>query len=150
MSVRVTTNPRFIGCRAIRTTNQSIASGATPTDILFPAEDYDTDGFHSTSSNTDRVIIPSPFDGKYQIIGNVQMASNTTGVIRRLIVTVNGNAIEAIDIPTPTSSVTDSYNIVVGPIDLFAGDIVRLAMRHNASSSINCTSASLTVWRVGK
>ena len=42
----------------------SVANNTDVT-VTFGAEEFDTDGFHSTSSNTSRITIPSGKDGKY-------------------------------------------------------------------------------------
>jgi len=61
------TSSGFVGC-ALYDTNatQSIATG-TDTVVTFNSEDFDTDGFHSTVSNTGRITIPSGKDGKYLV-----------------------------------------------------------------------------------
>lgn len=48
----------FVGCRATGSTNQTI-SNTTQTTLNWNTETFDTDGFHSTSSNTSRMTIPS-------------------------------------------------------------------------------------------
>jgi len=58
----------FVGARAKQTVAQSIPDNAFTT-ITFDAEDYDTDGFHSTSSNTSRLTVPSGLGGYYLIVG---------------------------------------------------------------------------------
>ena len=57
----------FVGCALYDTNStQSIASG-TDTVVTFNSEDFDTDGFHSTVSNTGRITIPSGKNGKYLV-----------------------------------------------------------------------------------
>ena len=54
----------FVGCKAYNSGNQAI--GGSYTQVTFDTEVYDTDGFHSTSTNTSRFTIPSGKDGKYR------------------------------------------------------------------------------------
>ena len=60
----------FVGCRAYFTASQTIAT-ATSTAVAWTAENFDTDAFHSTSTNTSRFTIPSGKDGKYSITYHV-------------------------------------------------------------------------------
>jgi hypothetical protein len=60
----------FVGCRAYFTASQTIATGTT-TAVSWTAEDFDTDAFHSTSTNTSRFTIPSGKDGKYSMTVHV-------------------------------------------------------------------------------
>ncbi len=72
-------SPSFVGCRLTNSVGQSI-SNATATNLTFNTEDFDTDGFHSTSTNTSRITIPSGKDGKYLLIGSMGWdSSNATG-----------------------------------------------------------------------
>ena len=48
--------------------------------MTWDSEDFDTDGFHSTSSNTSRITIPSGKGGKYLLVAQTTFASNATGV----------------------------------------------------------------------
>jgi hypothetical protein len=90
--------PAFVGASAYVSGTQSITA-ATLTTVDFANENYDTDGFHSTSSNTSRMTIPSGKAGKYLITGVTGLDSITdllTGII------VNGVAI--------TGSIYGYYN----------------------------------------
>jgi hypothetical protein len=59
----------FIGCSAWNTTDYSIANGSF-TSALYNAEDYDTNGFHSTTTNTSRFTIPAGQAGYYLVWAN--------------------------------------------------------------------------------
>lgn len=56
----------FVGCALYKSANQSI-NNAADTAITFDLEYFDTDAFHSTSTNTSRITIPSGKAGKYLI-----------------------------------------------------------------------------------
>ena len=68
----------FVGCSVYDSNaTQSIATG-TDTVVTFNSEFFDTDGFHSTSSNTGRITIPSGKDGKYLFIASSFFSGITT------------------------------------------------------------------------
>ena len=61
----ISTSPTFAGAQATADgTSFSYTSGVA-TLVPFATENFDTNGFHSTSSNTGRLTIPSGGDGKY-------------------------------------------------------------------------------------
>jgi hypothetical protein len=61
----------FVGATAYRTANQSFTGGVA-TAVLLTDESYDTDAFHSTSTNTSRFTIPTGKDGKYSVTYNLR------------------------------------------------------------------------------
>jgi hypothetical protein len=70
----------FAGCSLYRSAGGSQAiSNATNTNLAFDAELYDTDGFHDTSTNNDRITIPSGKAGKYLITAAAGWPANATG-----------------------------------------------------------------------
>ena len=69
-------------------TTASIPNG-TDTFIGWDVETFDTDGYHSTASNTDRFTVPAGKAGKYLMNIAVQFANNSTGT-RSLSVAKNG------------------------------------------------------------
>ena len=67
-----------IGCVAYNAGGSfSFTSGST-TIISLPSESLDTDGFHSTSTNTSRITIPTGKGGKYQIGVTLRLGSGGT------------------------------------------------------------------------
>jgi hypothetical protein len=58
------TTPTFVGCYLENSSNFSLPS-AVNTAVTWSTEIFDTDGFHSTSSNTSRITIPAGKAGKY-------------------------------------------------------------------------------------
>jgi hypothetical protein len=54
-------------------------NSATLTTLTFDGENYDTDGFHSTSSNTSRITVPAGKAGYYQINFQIGFTANATG-----------------------------------------------------------------------
>ena len=119
------TTPTFVGCSLTKTANQS-TSNATATAITFDSELKDTDAFHSTSSNTSRITIPTGKAGMYLITGQINWASNATGV-RDGAIYKNGVVMTQAFVQPATngawsaSSVSQIQELAVGDyIELFA------------------------------
>ena len=78
----------FAGCSLNNTTTQTVTSPGY-TAITWSTELFDTDGYHSTSSNTSRITIPSGKGGYYQVNGSIRWDDNTTGS-RLIVIYKNG------------------------------------------------------------
>lgn len=70
--------PAFHGVSVYNSAAQTI-SNATFTTVTFDSEWFDTDAFHSTSTNTSRLTVPAGFDGYYRVEAKLFFASNGTG-----------------------------------------------------------------------
>jgi hypothetical protein len=72
----------FAGCLVHNDDSaQTGIANATWTSMTFSAEWLDTDGYHSTSTNTSRITIPSGKAGKYWIFGGGFNTNQTSGVL---------------------------------------------------------------------
>jgi hypothetical protein len=99
------TTVTYVGCALTKNADQSIANN-TNTAITFDNETIDTDGFHSTSSNTSRITIPTGKGGKYLLTATLQFNSaGASGGSRRLLIYKNGTSILHI-----TSVPRDGFN----------------------------------------
>jgi hypothetical protein len=67
----------FKGCAA--TASYSPTPGPTAFVINFASETFDTDGFHSTVTNTSRLTIPTGLGGYYQINAHLDAVSYNWG-----------------------------------------------------------------------
>jgi len=109
----------FVGCSVYDSNaTQSISTG-TDTVVTFNSEFFDTDGFHSTSSNTGRITIPSGKGGKYLFIASglfVNLASSKEFRFYK-----NGNQLLTQGL-TSASGVAGSS--IVAIIDLVATDYI--------------------------
>ena len=81
----------FAGVRLYNSTDQSIANNTQAT-LTWNTETFDTDGFHSTSSNTGRITAPTGKAGYYLLTANLTYAKNATGE-RFLILMKNGTKV---------------------------------------------------------
>ena len=67
----------FVGASLDNTTTQTVTSPGY-TAVTWSVENFDTDGFHSTVSNTSRMTIPAGKGGYYQVNASVRWDDNTT------------------------------------------------------------------------
>ena len=85
----------FAGCQIYMSANQSIAN-STNTTLLWNSENFDTDSFHSTTTNTGRITIPTGKAGYYLLTGLVRWNGNTSQR-RNLSLAKNGTYIAGTD-----------------------------------------------------
>jgi hypothetical protein len=71
------TTPTFEGCSLARSADLSVPNN-TETTVTWDTETFDVGGFHSTSSNTSRITIPTGKGGYYRISGFVGLFENPT------------------------------------------------------------------------
>ena len=83
----------YVGCAIFNSGNLTI-NNETATIVLCDSEQYDTDGFHSTSTNTGRMTIPAGKAGKYQLTAQVKWTGDLTS-FNWLQVNLNGTAIDS-------------------------------------------------------
>ena len=79
----------YAGSAVYKAASQSIAAGTWVT-LLFDTENYDTNSFHSTATNTGRFTIPTGAGGYYQLSIMLESYPNASGIIRLLL---NGSVI---------------------------------------------------------
>ena len=83
--------PAVRGCSVKLTAAQATVSNTNYT-VLFGGEDFDTDGFHSTSVNTGRITIPTGLGGYYLFTINNRQTT-TSAQQNSISLHVNGSAI---------------------------------------------------------
>jgi len=148
-----TAGTALVGCQAYNSTSQSI-SNSTDTAVTFNSENFDTDGFHSTVSNTDRMTIPSGKAGKYLIIGYASWTNNATGY-RQAQLLKNGSQLFSgyFDIASSGSTVATANNPVM-VADLAVGDYITMQVNQSSGGALNIgafgsNKSSLTVILLG-
>ena len=79
----------IVTCACVARANgtQGIANNTT-TNVLWQTEDYDTDGMHSTASNTN--LFTPTYSGIYVIQGAIELTNGSGGTIREVWVRKNG------------------------------------------------------------
>lgn len=105
----------YVGASLYRDNNNQSITQNTATAILFPNEEWDTDGFHSTSTNTSRFTIPTGKGGKYQL--NVMQWYSSTPTSSQLYLYKNGSAI------TGNGMNVGIFGYSTGPADITIGTV---------------------------
>ena len=125
--------PTLVGCALKRTTDASIAD-STWTTITYDSEVYDTDAFHSTTTNTSRITIPTGKGGKYQVFANIIFSGNTTGN-RSVSLLVNGA--ETFRAYGTRPDATSASNYLLQTTDTFnAGDYLEIRIFQGSGGSL--------------
>jgi hypothetical protein len=112
--------PSFVGCTLHNTTNTTVSNN-TATTLLFDSEYIDTDGFHSTTSNTGRITIPTGKGGKYLFVMQSYFDTNLSG-FRRVELFKNGALVEKAQYTHTSSgymSINQSYIVSAVAADYF-------------------------------
>lgn len=136
--------PSFSGCKVYNDGTQSISNNSA-TAITFGAEEYDTDGYHSTSADTSRITIPTGKDGKYRFAYKIALPTNNTTGNRIAFLRKNGvddthNVIGSATF-TPGSSIAAQQWGLSVTVDLVAGDYIELFFYQDSGGSISVGSA---------
>lgn len=136
----------FVGARAYASGTQSISNGSgdTPTAATLGSEEYDTDGFHSTVTNTSRMTVPSGKAGTYRIRGHAFFAANATG-IRFACLLKNGSKVRGSATRTLVPGSTGGISCwAEATIPLAVGDYVELGVYQTSGGSLTIGHATLT------
>ena len=125
----------FVGCRITQSPNasQSIATN-TGTDLTFNSENFDTDGFHDTSTNTARITIPTGKGGKYAINAHVEWATNAVGTRNIYIYKNNTSSLASQFQSAQASDMGMEVNTIAS---LAAGDYITLQVYQTSGGSLN-------------
>jgi hypothetical protein len=124
----------FAGASVYNSTTQSVPNN-TATAITFSAELFDTNTFHSTSTNTSRMTIPTGYGGTYRVSCNALFDTNAVG-FRQLRLFKNGAAYffspEVAGSATVYVGVTITYTL-----QLVAGDYIEMFALQNSGGNLN-------------
>jgi hypothetical protein len=129
----------FSGARVYRSTNTTINNNSEVA-LEFDSERYDTDGYHSTVTNTSRFTIPAGKAGKYRITGQVGWSSHASNA-RLSKIRLNGTTSIATVTGPPSPSGAGTDQIVTTTYDLAVGDYVELTVYQLSGTSINVDSS---------
>ena len=119
----------FVGASVSNSTTQAISNN-THTAVTWDTEEFDTDAFHSTSSNTSRFTIPAGKGGKYLFNCSVRWDNNSSSD-RILEIYKNGTIFAVLDVLTgnyPGYMISRTLNLV-------ATDYVELYVYQNSGGS---------------
>jgi hypothetical protein len=119
----------FTGCKAAQNSAWSIATG-TNNVFAFPNEEFDTDGFHSTTTNTGRLTIPTGKGGYYMLFATI--GQETTGGQIEFYWRKNGSTFTRFDSDDATSYSHYFSTIVLAA----AGDYYDISVFNNTGGNV--------------
>jgi len=127
----------FKGVSLYDTGSTQSISNATDTAVTFNAEGFDTDAFHSTSTNTSRVTIPAGMGGYYLVTCGSLWASNATGRRQTFVLKNGANDVvaKAGTIAGSSAGIIGSYGSAV--VNLTAGDYIELFVQQSSGGSLD-------------
>lgn len=132
------TSPTQKNVSIYNTAYQSIPNN-TDTIITYNSENFDTDSFHSTVTNTSRITVP--LAGKYLLTVSVGFAANGTGY-RFATIKKNGTAFAPLDIRTSPSAVYDVQLNNSVTVNAAANDYFELQVFQNSGGNLNAGSTA--------
>ena len=112
---------------ACSVTKGGVQTAATGTYLVmtFDTENFDSDGLHSTASNTSRITIPAGFGGVWRISGTAYFTANATGIRSALFVKNGAGAVLGED-ARPAATGISTICKPSALLSLVAGDYVEL------------------------
>lgn len=131
----------FAGWLIYKNATQSIANSSSVF-MTWENETYDTNGYHSTSTNTSRATIPAGKAGKYLLATNIGWANGTTGE-RYVYIWKNGAGVTGADNSAARNSFGNSSpqtQKVITVMDLAEGDYVEVRVVQGSGGSLNTTA----------
>lgn len=135
-----TAGGRDISARITKSTDQSIPD-ATPTNIAFDTEIYDTDAMFNPAFPT---ILSINRPGKYDLQASLTWEPGG-GTDRLIVIMKNGLATIAIGDITPIAASFTSQEVNGAGIPLVAGDFLEVLVFHDAGAPLNVlTGADVT------
>jgi hypothetical protein len=124
----------FRGCSVHNSTAQVTANN-TNTTLTFDTESFDTDGFHSTSTNTGRITIPTGLGGKYLVNATARFGLSGVG-LKNLKLYVNGSA--SVDLCEEVNNAFQ-YQLISKSVilNLSAGDYLELVAFQTSGGNLD-------------
>jgi len=131
----------FVGVKCYASASQTIANNTT-TALTWDSETFDTDAFHSTSTNTSRITIPSGKAGYYQIVINTAWNTvNATGR-RRFFIYKNGSSVQEFEgISSSVNYPANNYTVI---LNLAEGDYIESYVLQTSGGNMDTNAGSIT------
>lgn len=121
-------------CSVYNNANINI-NNATVTAVTFNSEYADSDGMHSTSSNTSRITIVTP--GWYTFVFNGEFAASAGGTDRSFNLRLNGSTYIGAARGAPIASATvTTLGVVTAMRSLSVGDYVEAVVYQNSGGAL--------------
>lgn len=128
-------SPNFVGCSLYQTAGATSITNNTYVALAYDAERFDTDGFHSNTTNNSRITIPAGLGGYYSIRTNTRFDLSAVGT-RQGAIYLNGSILA--DNPEYAPSAA-SYVEGIATVILYlnAGDYIQHYVRQSTAGSLN-------------
>jgi hypothetical protein len=136
------TTPTFSGVFVRQSAATTSIANNTNTTVLFDTEEFDTDAYHSTSTNTGRITIPAGKAGKYAINSSffIQEAANGGRVLN---IYKNGSVYARSQMPPDSvSQIAVTLNLVM---DLAVSDYIEVVVFQNSGGALNLYGGSAPI-----
>ena len=106
--------------------------------VDWDTEVFDTDGFHSTVSNTSRVTIPSGKSGKYQVTVRIPWGYNNAGY-RRVVIKRGGSTNDRFEVQAaPQVNTTSAATVTMETVmQVTAGDYYEIELYQNSGGTLS-------------
>jgi hypothetical protein len=124
----------FVGVEVYASANQS-TSNAVDFYRPFNTENWDTDGFHSTTTNTERLTVPSGQAGKYWVYANQGHAAFSTGYASYTFSVNRTLEVGRVYVRPYSSQAIIIFSGIV--LDLAVGDYVELLAYQGSGGSLD-------------
>ena len=129
----------FVGCSLKKSTSQSVADN-TVTAMTWDQEVFDTDGFHSVVTNTDRITIPTGKGGYYLVTCVLYFNDTDADTWRDVRIYKNGSNTMATRIPGSNQSA--KAPAISDIFALSAGDYIQAYAVQASGASVDVYSAN--------
>ena len=138
--------PYFRGARLTNTVAQTIANNVQVA-LTFDTEAVDTDGLHSTATNTERITVPTGMDGMWLLTASSRFVDNALGY-RYITFQKNGaGGFGGFRSPPAAGVATD-----LGPstiLDAVATDYFTVVVRQNSGGNLDVSAQSFAAHYLG-
>jgi hypothetical protein len=135
------TTPTFAGVQCRNAGTNTTISSATDTVLTWSSENFDSDNYHSTSSNTSRITIPTGKAGKYLVKAAVYWESSPVADALILRIRKNGSGQVQFNALPKTNGNQMTLTTTV-TLDLAVGDYLELVAYQNSGSNLTVNGDS--------
>ena len=136
--------PSFVGVRAYKDANQSIADSTT-TAVTYAAENFDTNSFHDNVTNNSRFTVPSGQGGYYLCIAQNAYANVAATGSREVVLRKNGST-QMTQTSIAGANIARACMVyVVDVLNLAASDYVEVLAYQTSGGSLNLVNDASTV-----
>lgn len=148
----ITVAYKFSGAKVRKASNLTGQNLTGFVAVTFDTEDWDTDTYHSTVSNTDRLTPPAA--GKYMVSGYAELANVASGNWVRVVLSRynSSNAYqEDIIVQQIELTITGTFQFSATGITHFnSGDYAKMNLQTETDTSVDITTNThFAIWRIG-